>query len=222
MPKDLLDQVYGCLAAGAVGDALGAPVEGWYYTEIREKHGKVEEFGPFKTGYSNGAPGTMTDDSVMRHYMCLSIIEKGGRILPDDFGKTWVEKLNPDRLWVNERIVTIKLKQGMNPWHTGQGNIPAGCASMAIVPIGIINAGDPEQAFQDGMNIAGVDQTGSNQEAAASIAAATAQAFLPSATVDDVIEAMYRYSSWFMRRAYDLTMDIANSSSGVDEFTEKY
>jgi len=29
--------VYGCLIGGAIGDALGAPVEGWYYTEIREK-----------------------------------------------------------------------------------------------------------------------------------------------------------------------------------------
>jgi len=25
----ILDQVYGCLIGGALGDALGAPVEGW-------------------------------------------------------------------------------------------------------------------------------------------------------------------------------------------------
>jgi len=25
----ILDQVYGCLIGGAIGDALGAPVEGW-------------------------------------------------------------------------------------------------------------------------------------------------------------------------------------------------
>jgi len=25
----ILDKVYGCLIGGAIGDALGAPVEGW-------------------------------------------------------------------------------------------------------------------------------------------------------------------------------------------------
>jgi len=25
----ILDQVYGCLIGGVIGDALGAPVEGW-------------------------------------------------------------------------------------------------------------------------------------------------------------------------------------------------
>jgi ADP-ribosylglycohydrolase len=35
MAKDIFDAVYGCLVAGAIGDALGAHVEGWYWTEIR-------------------------------------------------------------------------------------------------------------------------------------------------------------------------------------------
>lgn len=46
MATDILDAVYGCLIAGAIGDALGAPVEGLYWTEIREKYGKVTELMP--------------------------------------------------------------------------------------------------------------------------------------------------------------------------------
>jgi ADP-ribosylglycohydrolase len=222
MAKDILDAVYGCLIAGAIGDSMGAPVEGWYYREIKEKYGKVDRFMPFKTGYSDGSPGTITDDTVLKHYLCLTIIRRGGRILPEDFARTWVELVNADRLWVNERLTQIKLKQGMNPWDAGQGNIPAGCASMAIAPVGIINAGNPEQAYQDGMAIASVNQFGSNRDAAASLAAATAAAFVPGASVDSVIDAALKYSSWFMRRAYELTLDLAEGCSSVDEFAERF
>ncbi len=31
MSRDILDAVYGCLIGGAIGDALGAPVEGLNY-----------------------------------------------------------------------------------------------------------------------------------------------------------------------------------------------
>jgi len=214
MAKDILDAVYGCLIAGAIGDSMGAPVEGWYYREIKEKYGKVDRFMPFKTGYSDGSPGTITDDTVLKHYLCLTILRRGGRILPEDFAQTWVELMNADRLWVNERLTQIKLKQGMNPWDAGQGNIPAGCASMAIAPVGIINAGNPEQAYEDGMAIASVNQFGSNRDAAAT--------FVPGAGVDSVIEAALKCSSWIMRRAYELTFDLAEGCGSVDEFAEKF
>jgi ADP-ribosylglycohydrolase len=218
----IADDIYGCLIAAAIGDALGAPVEGWYWTEIREKYGRVEEFMPFRTGYSDGSPGTYTDDSVLRHYLALCIVQHGRRITPDDWGEYWIAHVNTKRLWVAEEIARIKLAQGMNPWFTGRGNIPAGCAAMMIQPVGIVNAGNPRQAFQDGMNIAGVNQSGWNQEAAASVAAAQAEALNREATVDSIIGAMYDNSSAFMRRAYDLTMDLARTSDTVDSFAAKF
>jgi len=216
------DAIYGCLIAAAIGDALGAPVEGWYWTDIREKYGRVEEFMPFDTGYSDGSPGTYTDDSVLRHYLALCIIEHGRRVTPDDWGEYWIQHVNTKRLWIAEEVARIKLAQGMNPWFTGRENVPAGCASMMIQPVGIVNAGNPRQAFQDGMNIAGVNQSGSNQEAAASVAAGQAEALKHDATVDSVIGAMYDNSSFLMRRAYDLTMDLARASDSVDSFATKF
>lgn len=222
MAKNILDAVYGCLVAGAIGDALGAPVEGWYYTDIRQKYGKVRQFMPFQTGYSNGAPGTATDDTVLRHYLCLAIAQKGGRITPDDFARVWLEKLNPNRLWLNEKIILHKLQIGMNPWDTGKGQPPCGCASMAIAPIGLINAGNPAQAYQDGFNIAFVNQDDVNRDGAATLAAGTAAAFAPGATVDSVLAAMSEHSSYIIKRGLVLAMDLAHHSASVDEFTEKY
>jgi len=222
MANNLLDRVYGCLIGGAIGDSLGAPVEGWYYQDIRAKYGKLEEFLPFDTGYSVGAPGTVTDDTILRHLLSLAIVRKQGRITPTEYGKIWLEKMNPNRLWLSERIVLLKLQVGMDPWYSGQGTPPAGCASMAIAPIGVINAGNPAQAYQDGFNIAFVNQDGLNRDGAATLAAAVAEAFSPNATIDSIIQAMWQHSSELYRRAFTLVMDMADASRDVDEFAARY
>jgi ADP-ribosylglycohydrolase len=240
MAKDILDAVYGCLIGGAIGDALGAPVEGWYWTDIRAKHGRVTELMPGfgntgacyggTTGERYGAaydgppsqPGWITDDTTMRHYLSLAIARKQGRVTPDDYRDVLVELFNPNRVWVNERALIWKLKAGVNPWDSGRGQIPAGCATMMIAPVGIINAGNPAQAYQDGWNIAYVDQEGHNRDGAATVAAGVAAAFLPDATVETVLATMTKYSSEFMRRAIELTMDLATTSDSVDDFAEKY
>ncbi len=241
MARDILDAVYGSIIGGAIGDALGAPVESWYFTEIREKYGHMTELlpgvrgntGAFYGGSTGEAynekydgpttpPGTVTDDSALRLYMCLAIVRKGGRITPYDAADIWLEKLNPNRFWFNEKIILNKLKVGMNPWEAGKGTIPAGCATMAIPPIGVINAGNPEQAYQDGYNIAGINADGENRDGAATIAAAVAAAFLPGATARQVIQTMQRYSSYLYKRAIDRALDAACACQSVDEFAEKF
>ena len=232
MAKDILDAVYGCMVGGAIGDAMGAPVEMWHYRDIRKKYGKVKEFMPserWNTGDQYGVPqqeplppGRITDDCTYRHYIALAIIEKGGRITPTDLGKVWNEKVNPRRLWLNETIVHTKIHIGMNPWESGKGTCPTGCATMAISPIGIINAGNPAQAFQDGFNIAFVNQDGVNRDCAATLAAGIAAAFIPGATADSVIEQMMMQATDLPRRAIELAMDLAAASSDCDEFTERF
>jgi ADP-ribosylglycohydrolase len=240
MAKDILDAVYGCLIGGAIGDSLGAPVEGWYYTEIREKYGRVTELMPgfgntgacyggttgerYRDAYDGPEPqvGWFSDDTTMRHYLSLAIARKGGRVTPGDYRDMLVEKLNPNRVWINERALLWKLKAGANPWVSGRGMIPAGCATMSIAPVGIINAGNPAQAYQDGFNIAFVDQEGHNRDGAATMAVGVAAAFLPAATVASVLDTMTEHSSYLMRRAIELTMDLARGSGSVDEFAEKY
>ena len=59
---DMRSRVRGCLLGGAVGDALGAPVEFMTLSEIRERFGPagIVEFAP-----SYGRLGTITDDTQM-------------------------------------------------------------------------------------------------------------------------------------------------------------
>lgn len=222
MSKDLFDAVYGCIIGGAVGDSLGAPTEGMYYNEIRDKYGRLEEMLPNTIYYTNGKPGSVTDDTTLRHYMCYCIVQKGGRITPDDWAQVWIDKINLDRLWANDVMVGQALKWGVSPWESGHAGIQSGCASMAITPIGIINAGNPEKAYHDAMNIAGVNNQRDDRHFAASLAAGNAAAFIPGATIDSVIEAMNSYATDLVKRAMELTMELATTSDTVLEFTKKF
>lgn len=243
MAKDILDAVYGCIVGGAIGDALGAPVEGWHWTDIRKKYpgGRITEMEPGKRGNTgplyggtSGSsygdqydgpitlPGAITDDTTLRHYLCYAIIQKGGRVTPDDYGKVWLEKMNPNRLWINERMTLLKLRMGMSPWDTGKGNPPAGVASMSIAPIGIVNAGNPAQAYQDGFNIGFLNQDNVDRDGAATLAAGVAAAFIPGATYQSVIDVMMEHSSFIVKRALMLTFDLVHESRDIDDFAEKF
>jgi ADP-ribosylglycohydrolase len=222
MPRDILDAVYGCLIGGAVGDAMGAPTEGLLYTEIREKFGRVTGLLPHKVSYTRGQPGNFTDDTTLRHYLCYTIAQKGGRITPDDFAKVWIEKVNTNRLWASELIVRERIRLGINPWEAGLGAIPAGCGPMYIAPAGIINAADPAQAYQDGFNIASVNQLGENRDFAAAFAAAVAACFVPGATIEDVTRTMSEFGADIVRRAMTITMDLAAACKDLEEFTRRF
>lgn len=222
MAATLFDKVYGCLIGGAIGDAMGAPAEDWHYTDIRPTFGAIRSFLPQPARSRDGAPGQITDDTSLRHYMCLAIIRKGGRITPDDYAKVWLADLNPMRLFFTERIVVEKLKLGMNPWETGRGQPLADAAIMAVAPVGIINAGNPEQAFQDAFNLSSIHQDGVERDAAATTAAGFAAAFDPDATVTSVLDAMSDHSSFDTRRLMTIGRELAAETGDVDAFTEQF
>jgi ADP-ribosylglycohydrolase len=218
----LMDKVYGCLIGGAIGDAMGAPAEDWHYTDIRPTFGLINSFLPQPARSRDGAPGQITDDTSLRHYMCLAIIRKGGRITPDDYAKVWLTDLNPLRLFFTERIVVEKLKLGMNPWETGRGQPLADAAIMAVAPVGIINAGDPAQAFQDAFNLSSIHQDGVERDSAATAAAGFAAAFQHDATADSILDAMSEYSSFDTSRLVRIGRELAAETGSVDRFTEQF
>lgn len=217
-----MDRVYGCIVGGAIGDALGAPVEGWSYERIRAEYGKVETFRTYDNPHSRGNAGSVTDDTVVRHYLCMAIRERGGRVTPDEFAEVLQAHLDPERVWITEEIVLRKLAAGINPWEAGRGNVPTGTATMAIAPVGVVNAANPRQAYQDGFNVASVNQDNVNRDTAATVAAGIAEALSPDASVESVVETMLRHSSDTVTRALELALELADESNTVDEFVERF
>lgn len=221
-PPSFADRVRGCLLGGAIGDALGAPVENWHWTDVRRVHGRVDTFHPQPARHRDGAPGQVTDDSTLRHYLCLAIVEAGGRIDPRDYADAWLHHLNPDRLYVTERIVLEKLRLGMSPWDTGRGQLAADAAIMSMAPVGIINVGDPRQAYQDGFLLAGLHQDLLERDAAAASAAGVAAALVPGATARDVVAAMSAYASYEVVRLVEAGARLAARSATIDELAATF
>lgn len=220
MPYDITDTVYGCLIGGAIGDALGAPVEGWTHQQIQEEYGTLEEFKQYYMPYSNTEAGSITSDTTLRHYLCLALVENGGRIMPDYFADILREHLNPDRVWINEEIILKKLSAGIDPWETGRGAVPDNKATSAITPIGIVNVGDPDQAYQDGFNIASMLQDNHHRHATATVAAGIAEAVSPDATIESIIATMIEQSSDLVERAIDLAMGFADDADSPNELVD--
>jgi ADP-ribosylglycohydrolase len=222
MSHSLSDRVYGCLIGGAVGDALGAPVEGWSYKRIRSEYGKVTDFEPYSIPFSEGDPGTVTDDSTLRHYISTAIVEHEGRITVNDYAAVLEKKLDQDRLWVPEEITLKKLLAGVEPTDIGEGNVPTATITSAITPVGVINADNPSQAFQDGYSLASVHQHGIEQGAAGTVAAGTAAALSENTTIDSVLDTMQAEAPDLIGRGLDLGLEMAAESDSIDNFVERF
>lgn len=222
MNTSLLDRIYGCVIGGAIGDAFGAPTEAVDYWDIRTQYGKLDRLIASPATNSNQKPGGITDDTALRQLIALAIVRRQGRITPDDLAAVWIEKGNLRRFWANERAITERLNWGMDPWHTGKGAQKCATGSMAIGPVGIINAGNPRQAFQDGFNIASINQDDLERDAAGTMAAGVAAALAPGATPARIVEAMIEHSSFLMKRGFELALDVAAKVRNADEFTERY
>lgn len=222
MTEEITNRIYGCLIGGAIGDALAAPVEGWSHERITREYGRIDEFMKIHRISAKDSPGAVTADTTLRHYVAYAVAEKGRRVTPDDVAEVLVEHLNQDRVWVNSEILVKKLSAGVNPWTAGQGAISNTKVMAAIVPIGIVNACNPEQAFQDGFNIGSLFQSAHDRDAAATVAAGVAEALSPDATVERVLTTMTSYASSIVYRAIDLAMGIAEESGTVDEFIQQY
>jgi ADP-ribosylglycohydrolase len=110
----------------------------------------------------------------------------------------------------------------MSPWETGRGQLLADAAIMSIAPVGIINAGNPAQAYQDAFNVASIHQDGIERNAAATAAAGFAAAFAPGASVESVLKTMEERGTQEVRRLVSMAMDLARDVGSVDGFVERF
>ena len=203
----LYDKVAGCLYGGAVGDALGAPAEWYLPDEIQERYGYITGFvenweGPSDIGKGDGR---YTDDSHMVQLLSRCYVEEGGHLDAFAFARRIVPLIAEEDRWLPERGREMKLVERLfypekwlfmrlalanaEPRQGGIGNMVNCGAAMYAAPVGIINAGDPRNAYREAVDMFSAHQQSYGLEAAAVMAACVAEAFSPNATVDSIIAA---------------------------------
>ena len=236
----LTDRAVGCLAAAAVGDALGGPTEGWESREIhdhfggwvegvvesiRRARGVEKPFSPFHKG-----DGHVTDDTLMTRVLVRAYAEKRDHLEAHDVErlvvplivdeKTWIPELGREdllyhRLFLAEKWLVLKLRYGhADPREAGVGNIVNCGAAMYIAPIGIVNAGDPDGAYAEAVAVGGAHQSSYGREAAGVLAAAVAEAMRPGATIESTAETALRLAKDGTRAAIEAVVAAGSELDG--------
>ena len=193
----LFKKIYGCLMGGAIGDAMGGPVEGLHYKEIEKRHGKVRELLPYQAknrAWGRGmVPGSYTDDTHLKHIVCEAVIRIGGVPTPDDIARQFIEYYHTAPI-IGSGGERPKVFMEDFYWRSiyrehkmMYGGGPLMASQIIIAPIALVNACDPEQAARDAFYAAYM-ALGYAKDAGAITAAAIAAAMKSGATVDSVIK----------------------------------
>ena len=227
----LYDKVMGCLYGGAVGDALGAPAEWYLPNEIQERYGYITDFvenweGPSDIGKGDGR---YTDDSHMVQLLSRCYIEEGGHLDAFSFARRIVPLIAEEDRWLPERGREMKLVERLfypekwlfmrlalanaEPRQGGIGNMVNCGAAMYAAPVGIINAGDPRNAYREAVDMFSAHQQSYGLEAAAVMAACAAEAFSPNATVDSIIAAALSLAKEGTQQAIEAVVSAAREYS---------
>jgi ADP-ribosylglycohydrolase len=233
----LEDKFAGCLLGGAIGDGLGTSTEGRTPDAIRERFGgRVEDFVPpfaRKVDGRHKGDGNISDDTLMVLALCRAYVAKGGQmdahdmatyLLPEIVDKSiWIPEYQREqplieRLFYPEKYLLIRLRlASVNPREAGIGNMVNCGAAMYAAPVGLMNAGDPDAAYANGVNIFSAHQYSYGLEAAALMAACVAEATRPTATVDSIVETALRLAKDGTRTALEAVIQAATSAPIGDE-----
>ncbi len=214
MAQTIEDGAKGCIFGGAVGDSIGGSTEGRTPEVIRERYGGwVTDFvGPFQADWQTARPisplhkgdGHVTDDTLMVLALSsvyqtvrdhLTAFDMADQLIPEIADKVIYvpeferETVLVNRLFYAEKYLLLRLRYAhVDPREAGVGNVVNCGAAMYMAPVGIVNAGDPESAYREAIEIAGAHQSSYGREAAGVMAAAVAEAMRPGAGVDSIIE----------------------------------
>jgi len=195
----LEEKIYGCLLAGAIGNAMGSPVEGKLYTEVDREHpGGIQTVLDPKRLEGE-------DDNQMAMLLVETYMDRNGApAMARHFGEKWRVKLNRDHFYALCMGNAYDLiMQGWDPRITGHWSIVTGSTVMCMEPAGLYNALDPEFAFIDTTAISYMYQRGLDVTTASILACCVSEALSPGATVESICKTALKYSPRGRMKTFD-------------------
>jgi len=204
------EKVKGAIYGAAIGDAMGAPVEGAPSGRIFEEFPRWDcsEFLPPPHGADpdrGKGSGRITDDTLMTEVLIEAYAEARQHldaygyckyILPRVKGRErWIPEWQSEtvlwnRLYFPEKFPWIRLGVGnADPRTGGVGNVVNCGVAMWMMPVGAVNAGHPRNAYQEAVLLGSAHSESFAVEAGAVMAAATAEALSASGTPESVLGA---------------------------------
>lgn len=160
----MFDKILGGLIGGAAGDAIGAATEGRSTEQILEYFGHpVRDFEtpPMDTFGGGNKPGQLTDDFSSAYFVAESIVKNKGivsrKAVQDALVKWSEHAVFFDRFAGPTTRLAIKTFKGEEIIKASGVELvtrqATDGASMKIAPIGLLNAGNIEQAIVDAAEV---------------------------------------------------------------------
>jgi len=240
----LPDKILGALLGIAVGEAMGAPVEGWDTQRIRNTIGSfnkwTEEFLPpthgddFNLGKGNGR---ITDDTLMTEALMFSYIKCKSHL--DAYGyeayflpqisevPVFVSEYGKDlpiikRLYFPDKYPWEKLTiHNTEPRSTGIGNMVNCGLAIMTMPIGAVNAGSPVDAYLEAADFGLAHNESYGIEGGAVMAACFAEAYKNAATISSVIDAALSVAKDGTKLAIEACVRAADPTDNIDDAMQK-
>jgi poly(ADP-ribose) glycohydrolase ARH3 len=132
------------MVGGAIGDALGRPMEG----SLNSSRGagttgrpEVHDFIAWR-GWSGGPRGTYTDDTQLTIEVARVLLEQG-RLDPERLGELLVAWLPVGRGKGAATVTAVNALAAGTPWHQAATSSAGNGAAMRVAPIGIARSRDP-------------------------------------------------------------------------------
>lgn len=240
---EFADRVGASLTAFAIGDAMGAPVEGWKAEKIAEEYeaADLEIFlGPTHGGDPSQGKGhgRITDDTLLMEAIMRAYAAHGDHMDAYDYAELFVPEIGEVEVWVPERQemrLTIDRPvwwperyayqrnaiHNAEPRTAGVGNWPNQGYASVVMPIGAVNAADPRGAYDEAVAFGSAHTYTYALEAAAVTAAGYAAAFAHGATVADVVEVARTIGRDGTRQAMEAVVAIVDPDDDVFTFAAK-
>src|SRR3954464_1815486 len=157
-----VDRVRGCLLGLAVGDALGAPLEGLSSQQIKSHYGRVKNYVDGvqawkRKPYRWRLRGLYSDDTQQALALCDVLLEHG-EVVTDRLADIYLALATPRGSFAGAhrgigrsfRQVLSDLERGVSPRRTGQLTAGIG-AAMRIAPVALYFDDAPEAMFKSVM-----------------------------------------------------------------------
>lgn len=239
-------RVEGVVYGTAYGDALGATVEKLTKEEIQEKYGRVtsihvpwhkEKWEPERRLHRMRGYGIYTDDTLMTQALINVYHVVGRHVDAYDFADEFIKEMafRPryipemdkdamiiERLFYPDKYPFVRhTLANCEPREGGIGNMVNCGAAMYIAPIGVVNACNPERAYQEAIAFASAHQCSFGLEAAGVLAALVAEAFSPDATIDTLLETALKFAKDGTRMAIEAVLHVAEEMKPEKEDSMK-
>lgn len=154
------DRARGCLLGLAIGDALGAPLEGLSSQQVKAHYGHVEDYVDGSRAWKRKPfrwrmPGLYTGDT-QQAMVLADVVVRRGRIEPADVAEHYVRMASPRGEFLGAhraagrsfRLVVQDLERGVSPEATGQDSAGIG-AAVRIAPLAIHHGRSADDAALD-------------------------------------------------------------------------